>query len=201
MIDTKKKGRPRKFDREAALDAAVGVFQAEGYDGASMDLLTRAMGINRPSLYGAFGDKQALFLEALARYGETSGAAAVRAFLAGKTPETALTAFFEMMIAGHRAKGDAPGGCLVASCAGTQAGRDAEVAARLRDGQAGFVSCFAERFEAFVAEGALPEGFPSAFRARLVQDMMFGLAFRARMGESAEELAREVPDRVAAILA
>src|SRR6266481_5755440 len=61
-------GRPRAFDVDQALEAALKVFWAKGYEGASLPDLTRAMGINRPSLYAAFGNKQSLFKKALQRY-------------------------------------------------------------------------------------------------------------------------------------
>ena len=63
-------GRPRSFDAEAALDCALQVFSRKGYEGASLADLTAAMGINRPSLYAAFGDKESLFRKALDRYAE-----------------------------------------------------------------------------------------------------------------------------------
>src|SRR5213595_1538691 len=63
-------GRPRAFDVDEALDQALKVFWRKGYEGASLPDLTRAMGINRPSLYAAFGNKQALFRKAMARYAE-----------------------------------------------------------------------------------------------------------------------------------
>ncbi|MET0886036.1 MAG: helix-turn-helix domain-containing protein, partial [Mycetocola sp.] len=63
-------GRPRGFEADLALDAAVDVFWRRGYDGASLSELTAAMGINRPSLYAAFGDKAQLFQSALHRYVE-----------------------------------------------------------------------------------------------------------------------------------
>src|ERR1700693_3521049 len=63
-------GRPRSFDSDKALDAAMQVFWRKGYEGASLSDLTGAMGINRPSLYAAFGDKEALFRKALDRYAE-----------------------------------------------------------------------------------------------------------------------------------
>src|SRR5437016_7336822 len=63
-------GRPRAFDVDQALDQALKVFWRKGYEGASLPDLTRAMGINRPSLYAAFGNKQSLFCKALHRYHE-----------------------------------------------------------------------------------------------------------------------------------
>src|SRR5215467_4035068 len=64
------KGRPREFDTEKALDRALKVFWRKGYEGASLLDLTEAMGINRPSLYAAFGNKEALFRKVLKRYVE-----------------------------------------------------------------------------------------------------------------------------------
>src|SRR5437870_11774936 len=63
-------GRPRSFDLDKALDAALQVFWRKGYEGASLSDLTRAMGINRPSLYAGFGDKETLFRKARHRYAE-----------------------------------------------------------------------------------------------------------------------------------
>src|SRR5437667_4349935 len=62
------RGRPRAFDIDKALDRALKVFWRKGYEGASLPDLTKAMGINRPSLYAAFGNKEAFFRKALARY-------------------------------------------------------------------------------------------------------------------------------------
>lgn len=67
----KKTGRPRKFDVDTALNQAVTVFFAKGYDATTIDDLTQAMGIQRPSLYSAFGNKESLFLKVLERYRET----------------------------------------------------------------------------------------------------------------------------------
>ena len=64
------KGRPREFDTDGALDRALEVFWRKGYEGASLSDLTDAMGINRPSLYAAFGNKEELFRKVLARYVE-----------------------------------------------------------------------------------------------------------------------------------
>src|SRR3954468_17375100 len=81
---TRRKGRPRAFDAERALDAALTVFWRKGYEGASLADLTRAMGINRPSLYAAFGDKETLFRKAMDRYA-TGPACYVREALGAPT--------------------------------------------------------------------------------------------------------------------
>src|ERR1700758_5292388 len=65
-----KMGRPREFSEAAALDSAMRVFWEKGYEGTSLDDLTRAMGINRSSLYASFGDKEELFSKVIARYTE-----------------------------------------------------------------------------------------------------------------------------------
>src|SRR5207302_811791 len=67
---TVERGRPREFDVDRALDGAVEVFWRKGFEGASLPDLTRAMRINRPSLYAAFGNKEQLFRKALDRYAE-----------------------------------------------------------------------------------------------------------------------------------
>src|SRR5947209_5498859 len=67
---TPKRGRPRCFDESCALDRAMEIFWKRGYEGASLPELTRAMGINRPSLYAAFGNKEALFKRVLDRYSQ-----------------------------------------------------------------------------------------------------------------------------------
>src|SRR5256885_11333451 len=71
----KPRGRPREFDREAALEQAIDVFWRHGYEATSVSDLTAAMGINPPSLYAAFGDKEKLFLEAVERYQQQIGRA------------------------------------------------------------------------------------------------------------------------------
>src|SRR5438046_9448921 len=70
ISDTMPRGRPRTFDVDKALDRALNVFWRKGFEGASLPDLTRAMRINRPSLYAAFGNKEQLFRKALDRYAE-----------------------------------------------------------------------------------------------------------------------------------
>ena len=69
------RGRPRAYDPDVALDAAIAAFWRAGYTATSLDTLSEATGMNRPSLYGAFGDKHALYLAALKRYADQACAA------------------------------------------------------------------------------------------------------------------------------
>jgi AcrR family transcriptional regulator len=89
------KGRPREFDTDEALDKAMMVFWQQGFEGASLSDLTEAMGISRPSLYAAFGNKEELFRRALGRYVETGPAAEHFAALAEPTARAVGCAFLQ----------------------------------------------------------------------------------------------------------
>src|SRR5579872_3132902 len=92
---TKLKGRPRAFDAEKALDRALQVFRRKGYEGASLTDLTQAMGIERPSLYAAFGNKETLFRRALDRYAEMT-----MSFLQRAAREKTARGFVETLLRG-----------------------------------------------------------------------------------------------------
>lgn len=103
--------RPREFDPDAALDRAVNVFWEHGYEGSSMAQLTAAMGINKPSLYAAFGDKRQLFEKAVRRYAE-GGPAWERDALSLPTARAAVTTFLHRTV-DVVTGGDHPLGCLI----------------------------------------------------------------------------------------
>jgi AcrR family transcriptional regulator len=103
------KGRPREFDPDKALDAAVLVFWKKGYEGTSMPDLTRAMGINRPSLYAAFGNKEALFRKAVDRYVQSVGSF-VKAALAEPKIRDAMMKLLKEPLLNSRPR---PRGCLL----------------------------------------------------------------------------------------
>lgn len=189
MIQNSKRagGRPRSFDADAALDQAVEVFWRRGYDGASLDDLTAAMGIGRPSLYAAFGDKRRLFAAALKRYGETVGATAVEAFLAAPRVRVAVAAFFEAAVS-NQTREQGPSGCFLACAAAGVAETLPDVRALYAAGLRAAEDTLRKRLEQAVADGELRHGFPAAGRARLMVDLMQGLALRARSGSAREEL-------------
>ena len=103
-------GRPRAFDEDRALDAAIDVFWRLGYEGASLTELTQAMGINKPSLYHVFGSKEGLFVRALERYG-FSYYAELDAVLAQPTAYEVLESYLRSLAEAVTRAGTVPG-CL-----------------------------------------------------------------------------------------
>jgi AcrR family transcriptional regulator len=182
------KGRPREFDAEKALGRALQVFWRKGYAGASLPELTRAMGINRPSLYAAFGNKEALFRKVLDRYAE-GPAAYVREALTEPTAravaERLLGGAVDLLI-GTRG----PRGCLLVqgalACGDAAESVRRELAARRAAGEA----AIRRRFERARAEGDLPPDTCPADLARYVVTVLRGMAVQAAGGARREGLRR-----------
>src|SRR6266446_9362645 len=99
MIEkSRPRGRPRSYDPDAVLDRAAQLFWANGFSATSLDDLSAAMGMGRPSIYNAFGDKEALFLRALERYRDTTGSSPLRAMDGKDSISDALNAFFRQIV-------------------------------------------------------------------------------------------------------
>jgi AcrR family transcriptional regulator len=181
-------GRPRAFDADEALDRAVEVFWSQGYEGASLDDLTAAMGITRTSLYRAFGNKEALFGRALRRYTGTAASYVVDA-LGRETAREVARAFLAGAVAATTREG-LPTGCLgvqgaLASGPHGAPARDALVAWR-EDGGAHL----RERLERAVREGDLPADADAGLLARYLMAVANGIAVQAAGGASRDDLAR-----------
>lgn len=122
--------RPREFDPDTVLERAMRVFWAKGYHASSLDDLCEAAELNRPSLYAAFGDKRALFLATLDRYGDRS-VARVTAALSRPVPiRDAVAAFLAEMIE-QIVAGPGRAGCFIGNCAAEVAQHDRAAAARV----------------------------------------------------------------------
>lgn len=200
MSITKKAGRPRAFDLDQALMAAVQVFWVKGYEGASIKDLTDAMGINAPSLYSTFGDKRELYLQAIDRYANTDGCAPVVAFEAEPDIEKAVRGFLESAIVYATAHESGARGCFLASCVATSAGEIEGVKELLAKAIAETDARLAERFETEKQKGTLPQDFPSRERASLMLDLRQGYVLRGRAGCSADALTKDLEHRVKMIL-
>src|SRR3977135_2592465 len=116
-------GRVRQFDADVALDRALEVFWARGYEGATLPELTKSMGINRPSLYAAFGNKEQLFRKALDRY-QTGPMSFLSDALRKPTARAVVEAIFSGFVKMQRDRNKARG-CLIVSGA-LAAGEEAE---------------------------------------------------------------------------
>jgi AcrR family transcriptional regulator len=184
------KGRPREFDVEKALDRALKVFWRKGYEGASLADLTRAMGINRPSLYAAFNSKEALFRKALDRYAEGPAAyvhEALKEPTARAVAERLLGGAIDLLTDRRN-----PRGCLLVqgalACAETAESVRRELCSRRASGEA----AVRQRFERARADGDLPADADPADLARYVVTVLRGMAVQAAGGANREELRRVV---------
>ncbi len=200
MNNTKKAGRPRKFNRDEALLAAVNVFWAKGYDGASLKDLTEGMGINGPSLYATFGDKHALYLQAIDRYSTNDACAPLVAFESEQDITAAVRAFMVAAIdyATHHKSGAR--GCFLSACVATSAGEVEGVQPVLRQAIEDTDKRLAARFDLEKEKGTLAANFPSLERARLMFDLRQGHVFRARAGLDGDTMLSDLDQRTAMVL-
>ncbi|MEV1078848.1 TetR/AcrR family transcriptional regulator [Streptomyces sp. NPDC050211] len=181
----KARGRPRSFDRETALEKAIMAFWEHGYEATSVSDLTRVMGIGAPSLYAAFGDKQALFAEVVSEYGTRYGSFGDRALAEEPTARAAVARMLREAAAKYTEPG-LPHGCLVVHAATNCS--NPEVEAFLRDRRNANIAAFERRIRADIAAGELPAGADAAALARHTGAMIQGMSQQARDGASREEL-------------
>ena len=181
------RGRPRGFDRDAALRRAMELFWRRGFEGVSMADLTAAMGIAAPSLYAAFGSKEALFREAIALYRATDGAATRRALDCQRTARAAVEAML-------RDNADAftdpalPNGCFVILGAINTAPEHEGVRAHLLDLHKESCGLLLRRLEQGAAAGEFPTGTALSPLAGFYSTVLAGLSIKARDGTSRAEM-------------
>jgi TetR/AcrR family transcriptional regulator, copper-responsive repressor len=186
-MSSKVRGRPRSFDPDEALGRATERFRTHGFAGTSLDDLSAATGLARPSLAAAFGDKRALYIAAIDRLTARVERQLLRLGEAGLplrgVIERILLGGIELYLTGS----DGPEGCLVLNTAATQAASDPEVRAK--------VTAFLAIEDGRIAEllAAAGSASPDA-QGRLVASVLHSLSVRARGGASREELERVARD-------
>jgi AcrR family transcriptional regulator len=194
-MPTKKRGRPREFDSDVALERAMVAFLRHGYAGASLEQLTTEMGLNKPSLYAAFGDKRRLFMRALQ---QRIAALALRfqaAFTRGDTLESSLRSM--LLEAVQIYTDDAFPGCLIVNVSATEARVDAGFAEHARE----FFARSDRVIANWIEDRYHPAGAVNAKALSLIiNGVIHDIAVRARVGESATKL-REYARSTAAALA
>ena len=180
LAPPRKTGRPRSFDRDAALEQAMFAFWRHGYETTSIADLTAAMGVTAPSLYTAFGDKQRLFLEAVQRYAGDPQAMAERIAGAASAYDAARDLLTGAAIA--YTGEDTPKGCLLASATASGSADTAAVQRAVADIRTMIARHLADRIERDIASGTLPQGTDSAALSGLVMAVVQGLSVLARDG-------------------
>jgi TetR/AcrR family transcriptional regulator, copper-responsive repressor len=195
----KRPGRPRAYDPEAALERALDAFWQKGYTGTSLDDLAAATGMNRPSLYAAFGDKRALYLKALDHYSRRTGAVMQKAVADDLDLRDALMRIYENALAIYFPMEGPPRGCFSVGTATTEAVEDPEIRAALVRGVRSLDKFFEARIRAAREAGELASAADPAALAMLASATLHTIAIRARAGLPRGELAEMARKAVAVI--
>lgn len=198
----KGRGRPRAYDPDTALQQALGVFWNTGYSGASLDSIASAAGMNRPSLYAAFGDKHALYIKALDQYWDTAHAA-MQAALNDRslTLAQALNGFYEGQLAIYFSGDGQPRGCFAIGTATTEAVEDAQIREVLSARLSQLDADLEARLQAAIEAGELKPGRDLAALAVLASSLLHSISIRARAGQSRDALAAMARNAVNVICA
>jgi AcrR family transcriptional regulator len=190
--DAPKRGRPRAYDPEAALKAARDIFWVKGYAATSLDDIVEATGMNRPSLYAAFGDKEAIYLSALKMQGELLVTAVEGAVKLDIKLKAFLDLFFARCIDSYLQGPQGPRGCFLVGTALTESLVREDVGAVVRDAFGRCEDHLEQRFKAAKKAGELPKAADTRALAMLVSSTMHELAMLARSGESRARLQERV---------
>jgi AcrR family transcriptional regulator len=179
-------GRPREFNTDKALEQALHVFWRQGYEGTSINDLTQAIGITKPSLYAAFGNKEELFRKALDRY--IDGPAGYVQLAMAKPTVREVVEHLLLGAADAVTNPENPPGCLAvqaALCCGDAA---ESIKQELMSRRANGEDDLRKRFERAVAEGDLPADTDAGDLARYISAILQGMAVQAAGGASRDEL-------------
>jgi TetR/AcrR family transcriptional regulator, copper-responsive repressor len=184
----KRRGRPRAYEPDAALAKAMEAFWKSGYAATSLDDLSAATGMNRPSLYAAFGDKQDIYIKAYAKY-RARMREQFKPILEAQGPIRAvlrkiLEACRDLYLSGP----DGPRGCLTVVTASSEAIADAQIRELVVEAIAGLDRTFAALFAKAIEHGELPESSDPKTFAAITTATIHSLAIRARARAPSREL-------------
>jgi TetR/AcrR family transcriptional regulator, copper-responsive repressor len=182
------RGRPRNYDPQSALRRALETFWTYGYSRTSLDDLSAAMGMNRPSLYAAFGDKQSLYLKALESYWDQAEQA-MRDLLARDEPlPDALMRIYDSALSLYYPSAGAPRGCFGISTAAVESVAEPRIRAVFESGLRRIDNEFERRIALSVERGELPANTVPRTLAAIASAILHTLAIRSRYGASRKEL-------------
>ncbi|MEZ2416319.1 TetR/AcrR family transcriptional regulator [Luteibacter sp. RCC_6_2] len=193
------RGRPRAYDPETALRQAAGAFWKAGYAGTSLDDLSDATGMNRPSLRAAFGDKHDIYVKALRVYWDRQFTAIQQAFEAGETLPDGLMKVYDASLSIYFSNDGEVLGCFVVGTAITEAPGDSEIQEIVAEGFRKLDADFEARFKQALKAGELEPGMDAKALALLASATLHTLAMRARSGTPRNQL-RKLAQKAVAVM-
>jgi TetR/AcrR family transcriptional regulator, copper-responsive repressor len=187
-LPARRRCRPRQYDPERALAKAAEAFWKHGYAATSLDDLAAATGMNRPSLYAAFGDKRDLYLKTLERYQQQSRAIGVQIVADNPSLRIFLKRFYDAALDVYLAGGDEARGCYSISTAPAQATTDPGVREFLAASIGGTDAFLARQIAKARERGEVPSNADPGALAQIATAAMHTIAVRARVGMPRKQL-------------
>ena len=184
----KRRGRPRAYQPDIALGKALDLFRKDGFAATSLDDLSAATGMNRPSLYGAFGDKRELYIKSYARYRADARAAMQEIFREEMPIRKRLERIFAVALDIYLSGETGPRGCFTVMTAGSEAVADPEIRAMVLEGLSELDKAFGACFRLAKEKGELPASADPAVLAQLASATIHTIAIRARARVPRKEL-------------
>ncbi|MBW5435269.1 TetR/AcrR family transcriptional regulator [Bradyrhizobium canariense] len=186
--EPKRRGRPRAYEPDIALGKALDLFRTQGFAATSLDDLSEATGMNRPSLYGAFGDKRELYIKSYQRYREEARASMVEIFRQEMPVRRRLERIFASALNIYLSGETGPRGCFTVVTAASEAVGDPDIRAMVLDGLSELDKAFASCFRRAKEKGELPDSADPAVLAQLASATVHSIAIRSRARVSRKEL-------------
>jgi len=186
--EPRRRGRPRAYEPDVALGRALDLFRKQGFAATSLDDLSEATGMNRPSLYGAFGDKRELYIKSYQRYREEARAAMVEIFRQEMPLRQRLERIFASALNIYLSGETGPRGCFTVVTAASEAVSDPDIRAMVLDGLTELDKAFTSCFRRAKENGELPETADPVVLAQIASSTVHSIAIRSRARVSRKEL-------------
>ena len=178
--------RPPNFNRQDALEKAMSLFWDKGYEGTSTEDLVKAMGIGRQSMYGAFGDKHTIYMEALKLYQQGGGKNLQQTLCREGSPLEAIQDVLDSVASQSRPQRKR--GCLLVNATAELANIDKEIGELVQDNFARCAAAFEQAVYRAQAKGELPSTLQSSEAGDFLMSTYQGLRISAKAGASPERL-------------
>ena len=184
----RRRGRPRAYEPDVALGKALDLFRKGGFAATSLDDLSTATGMNRPSLYGAFGDKRELYIKSYQRYRNDARAATTEIFRGEMPIRQRLARIYAIALDIYLSGDTGPRGCFTVMTAASEAVADPDIRAMVVDALVGLDKAFAICFQRAKESGELPASADPAVLGQLASATIHTIAVRSRAGVPRKEL-------------